>query len=149
MRQTITVLFIDDETNFATNYLDALTEFGYEVIHRDSADGGLAYLHNHAVEIDLVVLDIQMPTPIGVTSVATNDGLDTGIWLLGEARDLLEESTLPVLVLSNRAKVALEGLIAEKVMLLNQRLVRVTTKTVTSAKKLPPMVQSILAEFGK
>jgi CheY-like chemotaxis protein len=149
MPSQLTILFIDDETHFATNYVEALREYGFKVLFYDTASEGLEYLRTNCLKIDLLVLDIQMPTPVGVSITETKDGLDTGIWLLGEARDLLEENQLPTLVLSNRAKIALEQAILERVLFDPPKLVRVTTKTATSAKKLPPLVADILGEFGK
>jgi len=79
MPRKVTVLFIDDETYFATYYVEAAEEAKYEVVYHDTANGGLDYIREFGGQIDLIVLDIMMPTPKGVSAAATNNGLDTGI----------------------------------------------------------------------
>ena len=134
-----TILFIDDEKYLLNYYIEAVEGAGYKAVFCSSADEGLAYIRDRHAEIDLIVLDIMMPTPKGAAASETNDGLDTGIWLLQQARELIEEATIPVIVLSNRSKVTLESLVAERI-LLPDGLVLVATKTETAASALPNLV---------
>lgn len=143
------VLLIDDEPHIISNYIDELRKCGYEVTVHATADGGLQCLRNDCLDIDIVVLDIQMPTPKGIAKVDTNDGMDTGFWLLQETRELLEEQTLPVIILSNRKAVALSGILAERFAFNPANLVRITTKNDTSSKLFPILVQQVLDEFEK
>jgi CheY-like chemotaxis protein len=138
-----TILFIDDETHFASYDIEAMKDANYEVIHHDTAAGGLAHIREHSGEIDLIVLDIVMPTPKDVAPTETNGGLDTGIWLLRQVRDLIAENLIPVIVLSGRGSASLEHVIAD-VVALPEGLVQVTSKTVTPPRFLPNLISHML-----
>ena len=54
---------------------------------------GLKFIRERSEEINIVILDIMMPTPKGVDEAETNAGQDTGIWLLLKARAVIEKKT--------------------------------------------------------
>src|SRR5689334_3746232 len=96
------ILFVDDEPYYAEHLVDALQKAGYKVVLQEDVRGALDYLTTAGGDLGLVVLDYMMPTPAGVPSAATLDGLATGRWFLRAAWPLLVAHGVPVLVLTNR-----------------------------------------------
>lgn len=94
------ILFIDDEPEQNFRAHRALEDQGYEVTFCDDVLAGLHLL----LEKDgwsTVVLDMMMPVPVEWQEVV-KDGL-TGLKLLAEAREILIERNIPVLVFTNRS----------------------------------------------
>ena len=60
------ILFIDDERRVMDSYRDylalKLTPQGYEVLFLSDIDKALDFLENRPDEIDLIILDVMMPT---------------------------------------------------------------------------------------
>lgn len=138
------VLFIDDEPQPSRYYREALQERGYAVEYCRTAESGVSYLEKRAAEVDVIVLDMMMPTPKGVPTAETEDGQLTGVWLLKKCRDVIEAGRFPVLVLTNSKRVALEALIIEQVTPLDWRLLVRTKNTEVTAQGLPDIIDEML-----
>ncbi len=93
------ILFIDDELFFAEPYMREL-ERDSEVILEQTAIGAIDAV-NSARHWNAIILDIMMPSPDGKVGL-TADGLDTGLWILGEIVDAVISQRVPVIVLTNR-----------------------------------------------
>lgn len=142
------VLFIDDERHKLAYYIEAVEEADYEVEFCETAALGLARLRERCAEFDLVILDVQMPTPGGITPVDTNNGLETGFWLLRQARELIETNTLPVIIFSNRSLDVLDtALVEHRNLLPRSELLSRTTKSSTSAMQLPPLITQTINRY--
>ena len=139
------VLFVDDEPLPSQTYRDGLEESGFTIEYRSCADTGLEYLRDRYAEIDVVVLDMMMPTPKGVSTAATSDGQTTGIWFLLQCREIIETNVLPIYVLTNRGKKTLAGLIADQVLPINWVLEIGTKYADVTPQTLPGELQKLLA----
>jgi len=137
------ILFIDDEPFYATKYIDALKKAGYEVHLCDSADGGLEDLRNQIDDLKLVVLDFMMPTPSCASAAETTDGVATGRWFLRQARHLIKEHDLPVIVLTNRTPEGVAAIMREDDIGTGD-LFQVRSKEQTPALSLPKIVGKLI-----
>ena len=97
------ILFIDDERRVMDSYREYLAMIlspeGYDVVFLDKVDPAFAYLENRADEIDLIILDVMMPTGTKLDRKQTSDGLMTGVVFYDMTRKKLP--TLPILVFTN------------------------------------------------
>ena len=136
------ILFIDDQRNQLNYYMEAVEEAGYKTIFCDSADNGLTCIRDRHGEVALVVLDIRMSPPQGVATTEVDEG---GISLLRQAKETIQDNSIPVIVLSNLDKPTLERAVNEQG--LPTGLVHVTTKTETAARALPPLITKMLHQW--
>jgi CheY-like chemotaxis protein len=97
------ILFIDDERRVMDSYREYLamkvSPEGYDVIFLDNIDPALGFLENRGDEIDLIILDVMMPTGTKLDREQTSDGLMTGVVFYDLIRKKLP--TLPILVFTN------------------------------------------------
>jgi CheY-like chemotaxis protein len=104
------ILFIDDERRVMKSYKEylelKLSPEGYDVVFLEKIDAALDILENRAVEIDLIILDVMMPTGTKLDRKQTSDGLMTGVVFYDLIRNKLP--TLPVLVFTNYSDEDLE-----------------------------------------
>jgi CheY-like chemotaxis protein len=136
------VLLVDDDRFFARAYREALDrEFDVEFV--DNADAAIKRVKSPE-RLDALLLDIMMPTPQGVAAEATDDGFETGIWVLRQTTATLIERRLPVLVLTNRAM----RLVTEALLKINLPAGRVVArqKGDTKASELAKIVKDLLAQ---
>jgi CheY-like chemotaxis protein len=138
-----TLLFVDDETFFAQPYIDALRDAGFAITHKERASDALDYLTSQASNVDLLILDIMLPTPTGVPASATGDGLETGVWLLHQSQAAILDAQIPVLVLTNSRKKTIEAVIRDRVPFPEGRL-DVCSKSDVRARELPGRVAQLL-----
>jgi CheY-like chemotaxis protein len=137
------VLFIDDDGFFARPYREELESAGYKpVLFCDNAEDGLALIRTNQ-EVCIIILDIMMPTPQGVSANETNQSLDTGLWILHQTHDVILKRSLPVLVLTNRAmEIVEEGI---RRLEIPAHLINVRQKIKTPAMNLPMYVRQLLS----
>lgn len=132
------ILFIDDQGSYSRLYIEELKQ-GFEVHWywdaREAVDGILA-----EDEASLIVLDIRMPTPPGVSADETEDGQMTGIWILEQVRKTLIERNLPVLILTNRAVSVVAPAVADASI--PQGLYEIHPKYNTPCFKLPDLART-------
>jgi CheY-like chemotaxis protein len=135
------ILFVDDEPFFAARYIDAL-ERRYRVHFLNRAVEVLPFLEENP-KVRAVVLDIMMPTPDGVDHLLTQEGLDTGLWILDQMRSL-GTWPLPVMILTNRNPDAIRGELVTR--RLSDRHVRVRQKLETRAAELPGLLDEFMRQ---
>jgi CheY-like chemotaxis protein len=126
------ILFIDDEAFFSTRYIEEL-EKNYRVAFCESAIEAIRLIRE-IDEFRAIILDIQMPPPQGISPQVTNDGVDTGLWLLKEVREIIIQRPLPVVILTNRIPHIVENGVIRLVF--PEQLIEVRQKTDTTTKKL-------------
>src|SRR5262249_22270891 len=109
-------------------------------------DDAINRINSPDSDYDLIILDIMMPTPQGIASVRTGEGLDTGIWVLSEVKEALLKRSVPVLVLTNRAK----PLVNEEVAKLGfpNGLVAVFAKLEVTSILLPVRVKTMIDQWN-
>lgn len=134
------ILFIDDESFFSRPYILELKE-RFEVINYKSAQSGLQGVTAHP-NARLLILDIMMPSPAGVAATATNQGLETGIWLLDRIRSEVISRPLPVFVLTNAGHAKVKRALAD--VSIPARLIEIHAKIETPKFVLPSLVQALL-----
>ena len=105
------ILFVDDEPYFAGKYVDELRK-SHSIHFLNRASEVIPFLEENT-SVDCVVLDIMMP---GGGLHAAGDsalGLDTGLLLLEEMRNL-GRWPFPVVILTNRKPKAILAEISQK-----------------------------------
>jgi DNA-binding NarL/FixJ family response regulator len=132
------VMFLDDETFFASAYLERLQEH-FDVAYFDNARDGLVALHSDTA-YHALILDIMMPTtedtPPNILSV------DMGLWLLSELKKKIMDGPLPVLVLTNRDVEHVRTHVA--ILGFTEGVIEVYRKIDLPAKRLPLVLQNLL-----
>jgi CheY-like chemotaxis protein len=93
------ILFIDDEPFFAEPYIQEL-EKSFEVILEETAIGAIDSVNSDR-KWDTVILDIMMPSPENKNGI-TADGLDTGLWIVGEILNAILAQNTPLIIFTNR-----------------------------------------------
>lgn len=82
------ILLVEDDLWLAELYQGALQSAGYEVLHSESAGGGLQLLDAHTDSVGLIVLDMFLPD-------------HNGLEFLHEIASYSDCNTIPVLLLSS------------------------------------------------
>lgn len=93
------ILFVDDEIRHTSNFVKELEECGYQISFQSDVDLALQFLEESKNDIELMILDIMMPSGKRFKDVDTDDGLRTGVHFYERAREILPE--LPVIILTN------------------------------------------------
>jgi len=138
----VEILFIDDEEYKTVRYRQHLERRGSVVHYCERAEDAKQRMDDNP-NINAIILDIMMPTPQGVSDAVTNQGQDTGLWLLVKIEEYVLSKPRPVLILTNRNVQAVEeGL---KVLKLPPFLVDVRRKCETRAVDLPDRLETFLA----
>ncbi len=82
------ILFIDDEKRYVKNYIEALEEVGFEVNYINNVGDALEFIKSEeSKKIELIVLDVMMPSGKIFTNEETDEGLNTGIGFYKKFRD--------------------------------------------------------------
>jgi CheY-like chemotaxis protein len=95
------ILFVDDDIRYIKTYIEELKYCGYIVEHRDSVDKAIDFIVSKGDEIELLILDIMMPSGSYFKDIDRDNGLRTGCLLLDKMRSGLVKVNFPVLVLTN------------------------------------------------
>ncbi|QDV18562.1 hypothetical protein Pan153_32210 [Gimesia panareensis] len=140
------LLFVDDDRYFTERYVRHL-ETRFDIVRIHYAGDVLKYVEEDK-EIKIIILDIMMPTPKGIASSATADGMDTGLWLLQELNSMLCERRIPILIYTNRKDT---DVVQERVdeMKFPNNLVRIATKRRPRAQQLPEVAFKHLSKFNQ
>lgn len=93
------IIFVDDEPEKITGYTQAFELSGFKVNLISSIDDAYAILEDTPKEVDAIILDVMMPSGIGLEPSDTKDGLETGIRFLEWLKKFHEG--IPVIVLTN------------------------------------------------
>jgi len=137
------ILFVDDEPHYAIKYREAL-EKQFSVPFCDNANEALLYIQNHD-ELRLVVLDIMMPTPEGIDAIETNNGDETGLWMIQKCKEILSNRPLPILALTNRNRQPILDKLTE--FHLPTGLIEVRRKLETPARDLPAFASNLIQRW--
>lgn len=141
MADEIEILFVDDDRFFARTYTEQLEEAGF-VVHYCQYGAEIPRFIDEHPNIRAIILDIMMPTPEGIRPSVTNNGLDTGLWLLGEIREDVVHVPRPVLILTNRSPLALEERLPGLDM--PNSVLQVRRKSETPAEELPRHIENLI-----
>jgi predicted nucleotide-binding protein len=101
-KESLKILFVDDDAFLRRPYIDALRDEGYEVIEAAGVKSALAQAQTR--DFDAVILDIMLPSGT-FTSLETHGGFKTGIALARELRDRLPEARILALTMSTDPEV--------------------------------------------
>jgi DNA-binding NtrC family response regulator len=93
------ILLIDDDKLPMKYYTKALEESGFAVEHFVEPDGALKFMEKNKTDIDMVVLDIMMPSGKTYKEKDTKMGLTTGLFLFKDIKSIAPK--VPVIVLTN------------------------------------------------
>lgn len=93
------ILFIDDEPRYVEAYRNELENDGYQVEFIADVDKAISFLSGHRAEVELVILDIMMPSGRALRDADTKKGRRTGVYLYKELR--ASASSLPFIILTN------------------------------------------------
>ena len=101
MSEAKRVILIDDDHGPMDYFVDALKMRGFAVQHIDRADDAFDFIRNPAsLAPDIFVIDIMMPYGKYLTAEASNDGMDTGFFVIKECREHFP--TIPIFGLTYR-----------------------------------------------
>jgi CheY-like chemotaxis protein len=95
------ILFVDDDKRYIKTYIEELRHCGYTVVHHDSVDKAINFINSESDEIELLILDIMMPSGSYFKDIDRENGLRTGCLLLKEIGSGIIEICSPILVLTN------------------------------------------------
>lgn len=92
------ILFVDDDPREMDSYRMELEMRDHDVIFESRVDDALAQIERSGEKIDLVILDVMMPT--GAAFLNTPDkGLRSGVHFYRQLRDRFGE--MPVIIFTN------------------------------------------------
>ena len=138
------ILFVDDEWYFAARYVQELRK-RFKVHFLDRADEVVSFLQANPT-IDALVLDIMLPTPVGVSEEDTGKGMDTGLWLLKRIQKEVDTWPFPVMVLTNRNTAGIEQELRHRKTPL--KYVHVRWKLDTPAFHVPDLLINLMQKAG-
>lgn len=93
------ILFVDDERRVMDSYSLELAICGYDVRFETKVDVAIKFFEAHLSEVELLVLDIMMPTGESFKNSSTARGLRTGLPFYKRVRQHAPQ--LPVVILTN------------------------------------------------
>ena len=95
------ILYIDDEPRYISSFVEELKfEFGKENVKLiNTTDKAIDFLEQHNKKIDIVILDIMMPSGKAFKDKPTKEGLLTGLFLYQYIRASYHD--LPVIIFTN------------------------------------------------
>lgn len=96
------ILLLDDDPYDIARYCKHLSQ-QFSVLVRHRAEDAIELLGSNQ-RLEAIVLDLMLPPPENVAPTSTTDGLETGLWLLEQIRDIIVSRRLPVMILTNRAR---------------------------------------------
>ena|SRR5712691_788518 len=111
------ILFVDDEPRYVDSYVQELKMSGFDVSLQTSADSAFKFLEENKgktepLVLDLMIVDVMMPSGKTLKDANTQDGLRTGVRLYERMRAQLPD--LPVLVLTNVSDPEVERMFAKE-----------------------------------
>jgi CheY-like chemotaxis protein len=111
---------VDDDKRRMQSYVQELQFFDYNVNFKADVDEALDFFENNHEQLELVILDIMMPTGNSFSNDRSDNGLRTGICFYERIRS--QKQNLPVIILTNISSTELleikltETLICEKTL---------------------------------
>jgi len=95
----MTILFVDDESREMDSFRLELVMTGHEVAFKTKTDDAWKYFEENLAGIDMLILDIMMPSGSLLNDEDTENGLRTGILFFQKLRE--KEPRMPVVILTN------------------------------------------------
>lgn len=138
------ILFVDDELVYVADYIEALRTKKFRVDFCETAEESVRRMIDNE-PYDLVVLDDQMPPPVGLSPSATNWGRDTGLWALGQAKERILSQATPVVILTNRKLEDVRSAVQKRG--LPEVEMKILSKPDTPYEKLPEEIYRLLPRF--
>jgi CheY-like chemotaxis protein len=133
------VIFVDDDVFFAQGYVEALEE-SFTVHVCITASDAVALVKQN-LDLCAAVLDVMMPSPREVDNI-TEQGLDTGLWVLSEIKKDVISRNIVVLLLTNRSVGYVEAATGQ--MGFPAGLIHVRSKVETARRSLPILLKSLI-----
>lgn len=96
------IIFIDDELNYISAFIQAFEMTGFSVETEKSIDQAWEKISNNPEAVDAIILDIMMPHGRLFTFEETEGGLNTGLMFIEKMIELDEQ--IPIIVLTNTDK---------------------------------------------
>ena len=93
------ILFIDDEKRRMKSYVEELELSSYQVKFISDVDSAVEYFKKYQEKVELIILDIMMPTGNSFNSSQTGNGLRTGVPFYEEIRK--QKPILPIIIFTN------------------------------------------------
>jgi DNA-binding response OmpR family regulator len=73
------ILFVDDERRRMQSYVEELRFSGYDVEFKSDVDDALIFFNENHEKLELLILDVMMPTGNSFDNQQADNGLRTGI----------------------------------------------------------------------
>ena len=105
------ILFVDDEKRRMISYVEDLEWSGHKVKFKSDVDSALEAFEQYQDQIEVLILDIMMPTGESFSDNQTNNGLRTGVSFYTKIRE--HNTTLPIIILTNVSDARLAKSIAQ------------------------------------
>jgi CheY-like chemotaxis protein len=93
------ILFVDDERRRMQSYVEELKLSGYEVEFKSDVDDALIFFEENKEKLDLLILDVMMPTGNSFNNQYADDGLRTGICFHEKVRH--QNQSIPIIIFTN------------------------------------------------
>lgn len=93
------ILFVDDERRVMDSYVLELKLSNYDVHYESNVDDAWAFFQEKSDRVELLILDLMMPSGSISENQDTTRGLRTGVHFFRKAREVLPEC--PVIILTN------------------------------------------------
>lgn len=130
------VLFIDNERRYVARHIEHLAE-EYDVVYLSEVNDALDAMAD-GDKYSCFIVDVMMPVSVDRVSL-TNNGLDTGIWMISQVEEKLKDLRIPVILFTNRQHSdVVKGLKESK---LSEGQVIVKPKDDTNPKQLLELVR--------
>lgn len=131
-KKTATILYVDDEQWLMGGIVDSLS-VDYKVFTASNADQALEMIKDQNLKIDLILLDVMMPSTARVPD--PNRGRTSGVQL---ARRLLQEEGLQI-------PIVCYTVVDDRDVL--EELREIGVKEVVSKDRLPSELEQIILEY--
>lgn len=93
------ILFVDDEKRRMKSYVEELELSNFQVEFKPDVDSALEAFAQHQDQIELLILDIMMPTGDSFSDNQTTHGLRTGFAFYQKIRE--QNPNLPIVIFTN------------------------------------------------
>ena len=103
------IVIVDDEKRYMDNYILELVLSGYgdKVRLETNVDAALSFIEENLSGVELLILDIMMPTGASFGTAAAQSGLRAGVEFFDTVRKL--STDLPVIIFTNVGDPGLEA----------------------------------------
>jgi CheY-like chemotaxis protein len=93
------ILFIDDERRRIQSFIDELELNDHKVKFESNVDDALDFFASNHNQLDLLILDVMMPTGNTFNDKEADNGFKTGICFYGKVRQ--QKPNIPIIIFTN------------------------------------------------